>query len=49
MSGYLVEVNFQEGSLVEKGDLLFEIDPRPFQTVLDEAGGRVAQWVSRRG
>lgn len=47
VSGYLVKVHFQEGALVEKGDLLFEIDPRPFQAVLDEAEGRVAQWEAR--
>jgi RND family efflux transporter MFP subunit len=48
VSGYLVKIHFQEGALVEKGDLLFEIDPRPFRAALDEAQGRVAQWEAKR-
>jgi RND family efflux transporter MFP subunit len=47
VSGYLVKVDFQEGAVVERGDLLFQIDPRPFQAVLDEAKGQVAQWEAR--
>jgi RND family efflux transporter MFP subunit len=43
VSGYLVEQNYREGSLVHKGDILFEIDPRPFQAVLDQARGQVEQ------
>ncbi len=34
VSGYLIKVNFQPGAEIKKGDLLFEIDPRPFQAVL---------------
>lgn len=37
VSGYLESVNFKAGSLVEKGDLLFVIDPRPDTAVLNEA------------
>src|SRR5215813_12395392 len=37
VSGYLVKINFRDGSMVKTGDLLLEIDPRPFQAVLDEA------------
>jgi multidrug efflux pump subunit AcrA (membrane-fusion protein) len=47
VSGYLVKVDFQEGAVVEKGDLLFQIDPRPFQAVLDAAKGQVAQWEAK--
>ena len=47
VSGYLVKVTFTEGVLVQKGDLLFQIDPRPFQAVLDEAKGQVAQWEAK--
>ncbi len=47
VSGYLVKINFQEGSVVKKGDLLFQIDPRPFQAVLDQAKGQVAQLEAR--
>ena len=41
--GYLDKVNFKEGALVKKGDVLFEIDPRPYQAVLDQAKAKVAQ------
>lgn len=35
VSGYVAAVRFDEGSLVRRGDLLFQIDPRPFQTEVD--------------
>src|SRR5258708_17670339 len=41
--GYLEKVNFQEGALVKKGDVLFEIDPRPYQAMLNQAKAKVAQ------
>ncbi|MGA2616285.1 MAG: efflux RND transporter periplasmic adaptor subunit [Thermoguttaceae bacterium] len=41
--GYLQKVNFQEGALVKKGDVLFEIDPRPYQAMLNQAKAKVAQ------
>ena len=47
VSGYLVKINFREGAVVNKGDLLFLIDPRPFQAVLDEAKGQVAEWEAK--
>ncbi|MEM9279326.1 MAG: biotin/lipoyl-binding protein, partial [Pseudomonadota bacterium] len=37
VSGYLEAINFRDGQLVKKCDLLFLIDPRPFQTTLDSA------------
>jgi RND family efflux transporter MFP subunit len=43
VSGYLISQNYKEGSYVHKGDVLFEIDPRPFQAVLDQAKGQLAQ------
>jgi membrane fusion protein (multidrug efflux system) len=43
VSGYLIKQNYKEGSLVHKDDVLFEIDPRPFQAVLDQSKGQVAQ------
>ncbi|MBL9174178.1 MAG: efflux RND transporter periplasmic adaptor subunit [Verrucomicrobiales bacterium] len=41
VSGYLSEVRFEAGELVKKGDLLFVIDPRPKQAVLDRADAEV--------
>jgi RND family efflux transporter MFP subunit len=43
VSGYLIRQDYQEGASVKKGQLLFEIDPRPFQAVLDQAKGQLAQ------
>lgn len=43
VSGYLLEQVYQNGSLVKKGDVLFQIDPRPFQASLDQAKGSQAQ------
>ncbi|MDR3621209.1 MAG: efflux RND transporter periplasmic adaptor subunit [Paludisphaera borealis] len=40
-TGYLVKMPFTEGSDVKAGDLLFEIDPRPYQAQLDQAQGQV--------
>ena len=37
VTGYLIAQPYQEGSLVKKGDVMFQIDPRPFQAVLDQA------------
>jgi RND family efflux transporter MFP subunit len=41
--GYLQKVNFKEGALVKKGDVLFELDPRPYQALLNQAKAKVAQ------
>jgi RND family efflux transporter MFP subunit len=43
VSGYLISQSYKEGSVVRKGDVLFEIDPRPFQDTLDRAKGDLAQ------
>jgi len=42
VSGYLQSVNFNEGAILEKGDLLYVIDPRPYQASLDAAAAEVA-------
>ena len=42
VSGYLIKQNYKEGSVVRKGQVLFEIDPRPFQATLDRARGELA-------
>jgi len=42
VSGHLVSQNYQEGTLVKSGDLLFQVDPRPFQTALDQAEARLS-------
>src|SRR6267143_179433 len=44
VSGYLLKQDYKEGSLVKKGQLLFELDPRPFQAAVDQANGQVAQF-----
>jgi RND family efflux transporter MFP subunit len=41
--GYLDKVNFKEGALVKKGDVLVELDPRPYQALLNQAIAKVAQ------
>ena len=43
VSGYIIKQNYKEGSVVRKGQVLFEIDPRPFQAALDGARGELAQ------
>jgi membrane fusion protein, multidrug efflux system len=43
VSGYLIEQTYREGSTVAKGQVLFEIDPRPFQALVDQTQGQVAQ------
>jgi len=43
VSGYLIRQDYKEGSQVRKGQVLFEIDPRPFQAILDQQKGSLAQ------
>jgi len=43
VTGYLLRQEYSEGSFIRKGQLLFEIDPRPFQALVDQAQGQLAQ------
>jgi membrane fusion protein, multidrug efflux system len=43
VSGYLQSVHFKEGEIVREGDLLFQIDPRPFQAEVDRLKGELSQ------
>jgi membrane fusion protein (multidrug efflux system) len=43
VSGYLIRQNYREGTVVSKGQVLFEIDPRPFQALVDQAKGQLEQ------
>jgi len=47
VSGYLTEIHFEDGQFVKKGDLLFVIDPRPFQIALDSAKAQVEQATAK--
>src|SRR5262245_51558039 len=47
VTGYVIRQNYTEGSLVSKGDVLFEIDPRTFQATLDQAKALLAQAEAR--
>lgn len=49
VAGYLQTQDYKEGDLVRKGDMLFQIDPRPFQAALDQAKGLLAQAEARFG
>lgn len=49
VTGYLLKQNYQEGTTVHKGDVLFDIDPRPFEAALAEAQGQLAEAQARLG
>ena len=49
VSGYLIQQNYREGALVRKNDVLFKIDPRPFQAILDQANAQLAQAEAQLG
>ena len=47
VSGQIIARNFQDGADVKKGDLLFTIDPRPYQAALEQAQGQLGQAQSK--
>ena len=49
VSGYMIKQDYREGSVVQSGQVLFEIDPRPFQATLDQAEGQLAQARAQLG
>jgi RND family efflux transporter MFP subunit len=49
VSGYIIKQEYKEGSVVRKGQVLFEIDPRPFKAALDRAKGDLAQAQAQLG
>jgi len=49
VAGYVVAQKYKEGSLVRKGQILFQIDPRPFQALLDQANAELAQAQAQLG
>ena len=49
VAGYIIKQNYNEGEAVQKGDVLFEIDPRPFIAALDQAKAQLAQAEAQLG
>jgi len=49
VSGYLMKQDYREGTFVHKGDLLFEVDPRPFEAALQQSKGQLAQAEAQLG
>ncbi len=49
VTGYLIKQDYHEGTYVHKNQVLFEIDPRPFQAVLDQAEGQLAEGKAALG
>jgi len=49
VTGYIVNQTYKEGSSVQKGQILFQIDPRPFQAVLDQTKAQLAQAEAQLG
>ena len=48
VTGYIDNITFKEGDIVDFGDLLFVIDPRPYQAALDQAKGQLEQAVAQQ-
>ena len=49
VTGYVIRQAYKEGSFVRKGQILFQIDPRPFQALLDQANAQLAQAQAQLG
>jgi RND family efflux transporter MFP subunit len=49
ITGYLMKQNYREGSVVRRGEVLFEIDPRPFDAAVQQAKGQLAQAEAQLG
>lgn len=49
VTGYVIKQNYKEGSPVRRGEVLFEIDPRPFQALLDQSKAQLAQAEAQLG
>jgi RND family efflux transporter MFP subunit len=49
VTGYLMKQNYTEGTVVHQGDLLFEIDPRPFEAALQQSKGQLSQAEAQLG
>jgi len=49
VSGYLLSQDYKEGSFVRKGDVLFQIDPRPFDALLKQADGQLGVALAQLG
>ena len=49
VTGYLMKQNYREGTVVQKDEILFEIDPRPFEAALQQAKGQLAESEAQRG
>src|SRR5579862_3654874 len=49
VTGYVIRQTYKEGSFVRKGQILFQIDPRPFQAMLDQVNAQLAQAQAQLG
>ena len=49
VTGYLIRQNYAEGAVVARNQVLFKIDPRPFQAIVDQAKAQVAQAEAQLG
>src|SRR5499427_132402 len=49
VTGYLMKQNYREGTVVSEGEVLFEIDPRPFEAALQQSKGQLAQAEAQLG